>query len=311
MRNRRLMIKAGIALPLILYSIVTSYHLDIYAMDAPLFCPLPAAEADTVIVRWLVNAGFETTRKHSESGPSAINAVKGNEEWRIIIRPYSPLASYVAAEHTIDGMPETQRTSGLYKFLDTLNRRVSENVPETVLNLKEHTVCIKAGTGEEHIQFSGFIVGKEGLIISIAHDLDTVQEVTVFLNNGEKLKGRVIRLDFDKDLSLIDIDKEISSPISLEHARNLLEPGETVYSIGCSGDNRSSLHTGVVSGPPGLVNNMPLWQIDMETLHGTSGGPVFDTYGNLVGIVKGRYRGTNSRGFIITVETLIEFLKER
>jgi len=34
-----------------------------------------------------------------------------------------------------------------------------------------YTVCIKAGTSEQHIQFSGFIVGKEGLIVSIAHEL--------------------------------------------------------------------------------------------------------------------------------------------
>jgi len=306
MRSHGILIKAGIALLLVLFTIIAAAPLDIYAQEAPLFCPLPAGETETVITRWLMDAGFETTRTGSE-----INALRVNERWHIVIRPYSPLASYVTAAYTIDGRPGPDRGRQLHIFLDTLKGSASGDIPGAVLIQKEYTVCIRAGTNEEPIQFSGFIVGKEGLVVSIAHDLDTVQEVSVIFNNGEELRGRVIRIDFDRDLSLIDITREISSPISLAHARNLLEPGETIYSIGCSGKNQSSLHTGIINGQLGLVNNMPLWQTDMETLHGTSGGPVFDTHGNLVGIVKGRYRGTSSRGFIITVETLIDFLKER
>jgi serine protease Do len=304
------MIKAKIALSVILFSIMASAPALTSARDAPVFCPLPAAEAETVITRWLMDAGFETARIRSEAGQFEIKALKGNELWRVIIKPSSPLASYVTAEYTLDGQPDHNKVKQLQKFIDTWKGNANKKIPPPVMAQKEYTVCIKTGTREGHIQFSGFIVGKDGLIVSTAHDLDTVQEVAVLLNNGEELRGRVIRLDFDRDLSLIDVKRKISSPISLAKARNLLEPGETVYSIGCSGKDQSGIHTGIINGPPGLVNNMPLWQVDMETLHGTSGGPVFDTHGDLVGVVKGRYRGTNSRGFIIAVETLIEFLKE-
>jgi serine protease Do len=307
MRSHGILIKAGMALFLIMAS-SPSY---ISAGDAPAYSPLPAAEAETVITRWLMDAGYETTRTRSEAGRAEINAIKGSERWSIVVKSYSPLASYITAGYTIDGRPDPDKIRQLHKFIDTLKGSVSGEVPGAVINLKDYTVCIRAGGNEEHIQFSGFIVGKEGLIVSIAHDLDTVREVVVILNTGEKMKGRVIRMDFDRDLSLIDITERISSPISLAHARNLPEPGETVYSIGCAGNTQSSLHTGIINGPPVLVNSMPLRQVDMETPHGTSGGPVFDTHGNLIGIVKGRYRGTNSRGFLITVETLIEFLKER
>lgn len=310
MRSHRVLIKAGIALPLVLFSIMASSQRNINAQDKPLFCPVPASEAQTLIANWLMDAGFETARIPRKSGSYEINALRENERWHIVISAYSPLASYVTAAYTNKGRPDPDRVRELQKFIDTLKENVSVYIPGAVYVQKEYTVCIRAGNNQEHIQFSGFIVGKEGLIVSIAHDLDTIREVTVILNNGEKLRGRVIRMDFDRDLSLIDINKKISSPISLSHARNLLQPGETVYSIGCAGDNQSSLHTGIINGPPGLVNNMPLWQVDMESLHGTSGGPVFDSHGDLVGIVKGRYKGTHSRGFIITVETLIDFLKE-
>jgi len=48
----------------------------------------------------------------------------------------------------------------------------------------------------------------------------------------------------------------------------------------------------------------------MKIHPGSSGSPVFDEHGNLAAIVTGRYRGTDSVGFLIPFETLMEFLKE-
>ena len=47
----------------------------------------------------------------------------------------------------------------------------------------------------------------------------------------------------------------------------------------------------------------------MEILPGSSGGPVFDREGNFVGMVKGRFRGAGKVGFLIPLETIIEFVK--
>ena len=53
----------------------------------------------------------------------------------------------------------------------------------------------------------------------------------------------------------------------------------------------------------------PLWQVTMETLPGSSGSPVFDTAGRLVAMVRGRYRGTESVGFLTPWDTMKEFLQ--
>jgi serine protease Do len=58
------------------------------------------------------------------------------------------------------------------------------------------------------------------------------------------------------------------------------------------------------------VDKLTYWQVNMEIHPGSSGSPVFDVQGNLVGIVKGRYRGTKSIGFLIPLETIIAFVKE-
>jgi len=49
----------------------------------------------------------------------------------------------------------------------------------------------------------------------------------------------------------------------------------------------------------------------METLPGCSGSPVFDGQGRFVSVVKGRYRGTETIGFLIPRATVLEFLKEK
>jgi len=276
----------------------------------PLICPLPITETKTVIERWLLDSGFKSDPVSREPGYFEITALKGKEVWRIMLKPYSPLASSITAEYTLDGLRDNDKIRELKLLIDNYRDSFSEAIPPAVLLHNQYIVCIDAGTKEESIHFSGFIVGKDGLVIATAHDLDSVRDVTVLLSNGDELKGSVSKIDVVRDLILIDINRKISSSISLTRARNLLEMGETVYSISCGNGYQSNIHSGIIDGPLGQVNNMPLWQVEMQTLHGASGGPVFDSQGNLVGIVKGRYRGTNLRGFLITMETLTEFLRD-
>jgi serine protease Do len=85
--------------------------------------------------------------------------------------------------------------------------------------------------------------------------------------------------------------------------------GEKVYSVGCPMDLVGSVFPGIINGPPRRVNELTYWQVNMEIHPGSSGSPVFDVQGNLVGIVKGRYRGTQTIGFLIPIETIIAFVK--
>ena len=55
---------------------------------------------------------------------------------------------------------------------------------------------------------------------------------------------------------------------------------------------------------------MPLWQVRMKINHGSSGSPVFDSQGRLAAIVKGRFRGTESIGFLIPFESILQFLEK-
>jgi serine protease Do len=283
--------------------------------ELPKAYPFPLMELEEVISRWLQNNGFETARTPLREGQVQISAVKKNEHWRIILKPRSPLICEVQAECVRHGQPDWTANKELWDHL----RRYAQNpsaekddygVPSPVLARSVSVVCIKAEREAKPIQFSGFFIDREGLILATAHDLEGIHEFSVILDDGRELKGSLRKVDHDRDLALITVGAKFDSFISLTKGRNLLGTGERVYSIGCPVNLRGTVHAGFIDGPPRRVNSLPLWQVDMEILPGSSGSPVFDGKGNVVAVVKGRYRGTDSVGFLIPLETVMDFLKE-
>lgn len=285
--------------------------------NIPKIYPFPSAEVEEVICRRLKNRGFKISRIPITTGQVQIEAMKGNESWRIILKPYSPLASQIQAEYTLNSKPDEGKREELLAYLTRYAEEPSSDiedfyqvVPTPVLSQNDFVVCIKAEREKSPLQFSGFIVDREGLIMATAHDLEGIKETTIILFDGRHLKGRLIKTDLDRDLAIIEVKAQFDSFISLAKGRNLLGVGERVYSIGCPINLKGTIHSGIINGPPRLVNDLPLWQVNMQIFPGSSGSPVFDVQGNLVAIIKGRYRGTDSVGFLIPLETVIEFLRE-
>ena len=64
-------------------------------------------------------------------------------------------------------------------------------------------VCIFAQNNRNDIQFSGFFIDSNGLIVSTAHDFQLHQNVSVLLHDGREVPGRVVRIDPHRDLTLV------------------------------------------------------------------------------------------------------------
>jgi serine protease Do len=281
--------------------------------------PLPVAETEVVIARWLSDSGLTLSRTSRESGSVLLQARGEDEKWQILLSPYSPLVSLVNVDYTASGQSGHDKIDSLKTFIDGYVSNYSErhyyestspgSEIHAALSIHAHdVVCIRAERSKP-VESSGFIIGSDGLVISTAHDLEGTRQVTVIFESGKQLEGQVIKIDQQRDLSLIDIDMNISSSISLGKSRFILELGDPVYSIGCRDKNGVRIQSGIVNRKLGIAGDLPLWQVNMEVLHGSSGSPVFDAQGNLAGVVKGRYRGDDRRGFLITLQTVIEFLK--
>ena len=278
--------------------------------------PLPTSELEEVILGWLSRSGFDSHRTTLKMGQVQLKALKGEERWEVALKPHSPLATETQATYTVGNQPDERQLEKLWDYISyyvttASTEASSEAIPQPVLSQIKSVVCITGKQDDKDIRLSGFIIDKEGLIVCTAHDLQKVQEITVIVYHGLRAKGDLIHIDPHRDLALLKIAFEPEASISLASGRNLLEMGERLYAIGCPNDLEITTVSGIIDAPPRRANDQSFWQINMQIHPGSSGSPVFDAEGNLVAVVKGRYRGTDSFGFLIPVETLLKFLKER
>lgn len=285
---------------------------------APRIYPMPRAEVEDVLKERLSCMGFEISRSIHENDTIQLYAVKADKIWTIRLQQKSPLATKLWVLYTVDGHADQTEMNKLMNHLGGCITEIAVPneesadyvIPAAVLSQIESVVCINAQMNSDSVQYSGFVVDKQGLVLCTAHYLKNPDTITVTLFDGSERKGRLIRLDYLKDLALIDVDYRFGSSIALANSRELLSMGQQLYSIGCPDDLRGTIYPGFVNGPPRLVDEQPLWQVQMKIHPGSSGSPVFDVQGNLAAIVKGRLRGGDSLGFLIPLETIIAFVKD-
>jgi serine protease Do len=283
--------------------------------------PLPINEMEDVISDWLRGLGFVIQKSALDSGGVELSAVKAKEKWRILIKPHSALASNIQASFTVDDRPDKSQPAKLWTYISEYIRPSrtqytakdngpGQDIPNGVLARIESMVCIKATGKCKDEQFSGFIFKSGGLIISTAHGLEGCSDIRVILYDGRELNGHVVKKDVHRDLTLISINAKLDTFVPLAKGRDLIGMGERIYSVGCPVNLGGTVFSGIVNGPQRRVNDLIYWQVNMKIHPGSSGSPVFDVTGNLVGMVKGRYRGVDSVGFLIPFGTIREFLRD-
>jgi 2-alkenal reductase len=144
---------------------------------------------------------------------------------------------------------------------------------------------------------SGFVVDKEGHIVTNYHVVDGAEEVEVHFTSGLKVYGDVIGEDLDSDLAVIKVDVDPSelSPLTLGDS-NQLRVGQTVIAIGNPFGLSGTMTTGIVSARGRTLESIrqteagrffeagDLIQTDATINPGNSGGPLLNLNGEVIGI---------------------------
>jgi serine protease Do len=157
---------------------------------------------------------------------------------------------------------------------------------------------------------SGFIISKDGLILTNAHVVDEAQEVTVKLSDRREYKAKVLGSDPATDVAVLKIDAKDLPVVSLGNTTNL-GVGDYVLAIGSPFGFEQSATAGIVSATgrslPG-DGYVPFIQTDVAVNPGNSGGPLFDTAGNVVGInsqIYSRSGGYQGVSFAIPIDVAL------
>lgn len=273
---------------------------------------MPRYEAEHVITDWLAKAGYEVSSEQAAE-KVVITASRGSSSWEIVLRHSSALATEVTPGTAPGGRAET-----LWRFLSEYQEGsvsgrgfTPRDVPDAVLRHREAVVCIGAVVKGRPVQLSGLVVDASGLVLCTAHTLKDPSAITIVTAGNDRVEGSLVRIDFRRDLALIDCPRPFRSAVEVGAGVPAPVQGQRIVSMGCPRNHSQTLLTGVVSGPPRLVEGQPLLQARLEVEPGSSGSPVFDEAGNLLGMVQGRMKGDHHAGFIIPLQTIISFIKER
>jgi len=137
-------------------------------------------------------------------------------------------------------------------------------------------------------QGTGFIIDKEGHILTNYHVVAEARQVEVTLSNRKKYRATIVGTDRPHDLAIIQIKATNLTPVTLGDSRNL-RVGQKVYAIGNPFGLSGTMTRGIVSSirpvqePDGMRIDEAI-QTDAAINPGNSGGPLLNWHGEVIGI---------------------------
>jgi serine protease Do len=132
---------------------------------------------------------------------------------------------------------------------------------------------------------SGLIVSSNGEILTNAHAVCDADRAIVHLADGRQFNAKVLGLDKSSDVALIKIDAHGLPTAAIGHSEQVAA-GEWVLAIGSPFGLDNSVTAGVVSAPHRFLpgNTVPLIQTDVAINPGSSGGPLLNLRGEVIGL---------------------------
>jgi hypothetical protein len=169
-------------------------------------------------------------------------------------------------------------------------------------------ITVYDADGKPYALGSGFVVGTTGQVATNYHVIRGAHRGVVhFASGAEADVTGVLGFDRTHDVALVQAAEPYAKPLSLAHDQELHE-GDTVFAVGSPAGLDNSLSEGIVSG----FRNK-LIQITAPISHGSSGGPVFDSRGQVVGLSTAGLSGSGfeNLNFAVPVSFLEPYLSNR
>ncbi|MGE0823332.1 MAG: DegQ family serine endoprotease [Candidatus Binatia bacterium] len=134
---------------------------------------------------------------------------------------------------------------------------------------------------------SGFIIRKDGIVLTNNHVVENAKDITVTLTDKREYKAKVLGRDPKTDLAVLKIDPPADLPVAPLGDSDALQVGDWVMAIGNPFGLSNSVTAGIVSAKGRSIGAGPyddFIQTDASINPGNSGGPLFNERGEVVGI---------------------------
>ena len=171
------------------------------------------------------------------------------------------------------------------------------------------TVIVDMGEGQEGWQGSGFIVGAEGLVVTNWHVIMGAKSALIKQENGAffPVEG-LLAWDFERDFALLKVAGKGLPTVPLGDS-DALRQGDNVLALGSPKGLENTASQGIVSAIRELPGERKLIQTTAAVSEGSSGGPLLDMQGRVVGITSFQVLEGQALNFAIPINEVKEKLK--
>jgi len=179
----------------------------------------------------------------------------------------------------------------------TEKRKKDKNKPEFNI-ADEDIIAVSSGTG--------FLVSKEGLMVTNYHVIEGCLEVKAVYNGNEFL-SKILAVDKVNDLAIIkaEIKSQKAYSISNEDGQLLEEVIVAGYPLGKKISASIKATSGTVTALAGLGDNYAEFQTDAALNSGNSGGPIINEFGNVVGVAVSKIQQEGVESFNFGVKSSV------
>jgi len=207
-----------------------------------------------------------------------------------------------------------------YDSEEQQNIAVYKKALPSVVNITSTAVAFDFfyGPVPQQGQGSGFLLDKQGHILTNNHVINNAQRVEVTLSDKHKYKATVVGVDKNHDLALLQITAPNLQPATLANSQGLTV-GQRVYAIGNPFGLQGTMTRGIISAIRSIrgPQNNPIEdaiQTDAAVNPGNSGGPLLNSRGEVIGITtliaNNGADQSSGIGFAIPINTAKAFLDD-
>ena len=235
-------------------------------------------------------------------------------------RPFENRRQRVFSQPEIRRQPagSGQRSAGPRKFSpeELTNISVYDKCQRSVVNIDTKTVVNLRwlGSQEKEGSGSGWVLDKQGHIVTDYHVVQDSDIVNVTMGEGESFPAEVVGADPRNDIAVlkVDIDPSLLSPVTLGESESL-RVGQKVFAIGNPFGLNRTMTIGIISSLDRSLDSKSgqqirnVIQIDAALNQGNSGGPLLDSEGKLIGMntaIATLNGGNSGVGFSVPARTI-------
>jgi serine protease Do len=169
--------------------------------------------------------------------------------------------------------------------------------------LRNAVVTLEASAGSG----SGFFIDKTGYLLTNAHVVTGAKFARLKLQNGDKLVAEVVRVNAQTDVALLKASMGDMEALALRTATP--DVGSDVFAIGSPLNVLNHSMTRGVLSADRVMQGRRVLQSDAAVTFGSSGGPLLDADGRVIGITRGGIDGGKGFNFFIPIEDALKALE--